>query len=89
MAQVVKDPNNEEEDNIESLGGLHPGDCFRFAHDTFERAIEQKLFWLVFKSPEKAKDGQKSIGNPETGELWVRDNSHRVVKHDAKLLVAL
>jgi hypothetical protein len=75
--------------NIENCSVLlrkaKAGDVLRFAHDSYEVAHQEHLWWV--RALEEPKEGRVKLLNPVTGEIIVRDDSHQVFIHGARLVI--
>jgi len=68
------------------LKNTTPGDCIRFAHDSFEDALKCDLFWLRIDSPELKE--RIRLVNFSSGKQIERDGDHRVITHVSKLRIS-
>lgn len=67
------------------LGEIKAGECFRFAHDTFEEALKCDSFFMRVDAPE-FRDGVEIV-NLSDGKKMKRDSDHRVIRHKCNLQI--
>lgn len=82
--QIQRHTPNTKESTI-ALRDSKPGDCIRFAVDSFEDAIRTNSFWLRLNAPE-TKDRVR-LANLHDGSQLERDGDHRVIVHASVLNV--
>lgn len=79
----LKKAKDKIEEPTVLLKNTAPGDCIRFAHDSFEDALRSDLFWMRADAPE-LKDRVRLI-NLADGKQLERDGDHRVITHNSVL----
>lgn len=82
----LKKASNKTAEPTVLLKNVMPGNCIRFAHDSFEDALRDDLFWMRVDTPE-LKDRARLV-NLANGKQLERDGDHRVVVHNSVLHVS-
>lgn len=73
--------NNGEQ--VILLKNAKEGNVIRFANDSFDEAMTEKLFYVVCKN----KDKRVKLFNLSNAEIIERDEDWKVIEHRAKLSI--